>query len=136
MYKKCPIYWQFDSGKQNAFKCLIYMHRYDPSLVARVRTDYLHKTQKAIEQNLAHCDNIIVNSSNNSEVTKATKDKSKYIKQLDEIKTYDEALRHISNQHIEIDLDEGVKFNHAKFQKIEISKEGEKTKKINLLKNI
>ena len=135
-YKKCPIYWQFDSGRQNAFKCLIYMHRYEPGLVARVRTDYLHKTQKAIEQNLANCESIIANSSNKSEVSKATKDKSKYIKQLDEIKVYDEALAHIANQQIEIDLDDGVKINHAKFQNVEISKEGQKTKKINLLKKI
>ena len=58
-YKKCPIYWQFNSGKQNAFNCLIYMHRYEPSLVARIRTDYLHKTQKAIEQRITNNDNII-----------------------------------------------------------------------------
>ena len=135
-YKKCPIYWQFDSGKQNAFKCLIYLHRYEPGLVARVRTDYLHKTQKAIEQNLAHCESIIANSSNKSEVSKATKDKSKYIKQLDEIKVYDEALAHMANQQIEIDLDDGVKVNHAKFQNVEIFKEGQKVKKINLLKKI
>ena len=132
----CAIYWQFDSGKQNAFKCLIYMHRYEPGLVARVRTDYLHKTQKAIEQNLAQCENIIANSSNKSEISKAKKDKTKYIKQLDEIKVYDEALAHIANQRIEIDLDDGVKVNHAKFQNVEISKEGQKTKKINLLKKI
>ena len=136
IYKKCPIYWQFDSGKQNAFKCLIYMHRYDPSIVARVRTDYLHKTQKAIEQNLSSCDNIIANSSNKSEISKATKDKAKYIKQLDEIRVYDEALGHMATQNIKIDLDDGVKVNYTKFQKVEISKEGEKTKKINLLKNI
>ena len=135
-YQKRPIYWQFDSGKQNAFKCLVYMHRYEPDLVARVRTDYLHKTQKAIEQNLTHCENIINNSTNKSEVSNATKDKSKYIKQLEEIKVYDEALRHMATQNIEIDLDDGVKVNYAKFQKIEISKEGEKTKKINLLKKI
>lgn len=136
LYKKCPIYWQFDSGRQNAFKCLIYMHRYEPGIVARVRTDYLHKTQKAIEQNLARCDNIIANSSNKSEVSKATKDKTKYIKQLDEIKVYDEALRHMASQNIEIDLDDGVKVNYAKFQNVEVSMEGEKPKKINLLKKI
>ena len=136
LYKKCPIYWQFDSGKQNAFKCLIYMHRYDSSIIARVRTDYLHKTQKAIEQNVSYCDNIISNSSNKSEISKATKDKSKYIKQLNEIRVYDEALRHMATQNIEIDLDDGVKVNYAKFQKVEISIEGEKPKKINLLKNI
>ena len=136
MYKKCPIYWQFNSGRQNAFNCLIYMHRYEPDIIARVRTDYLHKTQKAIEQNLAHCDNIISNSTNKSEVSRATKDKSKYIKQLEEIKVYDEALRHMATQNIKMDLDDGVKVNYAKFQKVEISIEGEKPKKINLLKNI
>jgi len=132
----CAIYWMFSSGKNNAFNCLIYMHRYEPNIIARIRTDYLHKTQKAIEQNLYHCDNIIANSKNKSEVSSATKDKSKYIKQLDEIKLYDEALRHMATQNIEIDLDDGVKDNYKKFQKIEISIEGEKPKKINLLKNI
>ena len=112
------------------------MHRYEPGLVARVRTDYLHKTQKAIEQNLSHCESIIANSSNKSEVSKATKDKSKYIKQLDEIRVYDEALAHMANQQIEMDLDDGVKVNYAKFQGVEIAKEGQKVKKIDLLKKI
>ena len=85
---------------------------------------------------MAHCDNIISNSSNKSEVSKATKDKTKYIKQLDEIKVYDEALRHMASQNIEIDLDDGVKVNYAKFQNVEVSMEGEKPKKINLLKKI
>ena len=76
-YKKCPIYWQFSSGKENGFNCLIYMHRYEPSLVARIRTNYLHKTQKAIEQAIVNCDNIINHSSSNSEISKATKDKNK-----------------------------------------------------------
>ena len=133
-YKKCPIYWQFDSGKQNGFKCLVYMHRYEPSLVARVRTDYLHKTQKKIEENVANCDNIIENSTNNSEVSKTTKLKNKLIKQLTEIKTYDEALSHIANQNVGIDLDDGVKVNYAKFQGVELHIEGQKNKKINLLK--
>lgn len=135
-YKKCPIYWQFSSGKQNGFNCLVYMHRYEPNLVARIRTDYLHKTQKAIEQSIANCDNIINNSSSNSEITKATKDKNKLQKQLKETQEYDEALAHIANQNIEIDLDDGVKVNYAKFQNIEVSREGKKTKKINLLKKL
>ena len=135
-YKKYPIYWQFTSGKQNGFNCLVYMHRYEPSLVARIRTDYLHKTQKAIEQAIVNCDNIINHSSSNSEITKATKDKNKLQKQLKETQEYDEALAHIANQNIEIDLDDGVKVNYAKFQNVEVSKEGKKSKKINLLKKI
>ena len=135
-YKKCPIYWQFSSGKQNGFNCLVYMHRYEPSLVARIRTNYLHKTQKAIEQAIVNCDNIINHSSSNTEITKATKDKNKLQKQLKETIEYDEALSHIANQNIKIDLDDGVKVNYAKFQNIEVSKEGKKSKKINLLKKL
>ena len=135
-YKKCPIYWQFSSGKENGFNCLVYMHRYEPSLVARIRTDYLHKTQKAIEQAIANCDNIINHSSSKQEVVKATKDKAKLQKQLKETQEYDEALAHIANQNIEIDLDDGVKVNYAKFQNVQVSKEGKKSKKINLLKKL
>ena len=135
-YKKCPIYWQFSSGKENGFNCLVYMHRYEPSLVARIRTDYLHKTQKAIEQAIANCDNIINHSTSNTEISKANKDKAKLQKQLKETIEYDEALAHIANQNIEIDLDDGVKVNYAKFQNIKITKEGKKYKKINLLKKL
>ena len=135
-YKKCPIYWQFSSGKQNGFNCLVYMHRYEPSLVARIRTDYLHKTQKAIEQRIANNDDIINNSTSKQEITRATKEKAKLQKQLKETQEYDEVLAHIANQNIEIDLDDGVKVNYTKFQKVEVFKEGEKTKKINILKNI
>ena len=135
-YKKCPIYWQFSSGKQNGFNCLIYIHRYEPSLVARIRTDYLHKTQKAIEQRIENNNNIINNSSSKQDVAKATKEKAKLQKQLKETQEYDEVLAHIANQNIKIDLDDGVKVNYAKFQNIEIKKEGSKTKKVNLLKKI
>ena len=135
-YKKCPIYWQFSSGKENGFNCLVYMHRYEPSLVARIRTDYLHKTQKAIEQRIANTDNIINNSTSKQDVANATKEKTKLRKQLKETQEYDEVLAHIANQNIEIDLDDGVKVNYAKFQNIEIKKEGSKTKKVNLLKKI
>ena len=135
-YKKCPIYWQFSSGKENGFNCLVYMHRYEPSLVARIRTDYLHKTQKAIEQAISNCDNIINHSSSNTEINKATKDKTKLQKQLQETQEYDEALAHIANQNIEIDLDDGVKVNYTKFQNVEVSREGKKSKKIDLLKKL
>jgi len=136
-YKKCPIYWQFDSGKENAFKCLIYMHRYEPDLVSRIRFDYLHKTQRAIEDNIKLQESIINDSENKSRVNKANKKKTKLIKQLDEIKLYDLALAHVANQRIEIDLDDGVKVNYAKFQNIEVvDPNTNKTRKINLLKKI
>ena len=135
-YKKCPIYWQFSSGKQNGFNCPVYMHRYEPNLVARIRTDYLHKTQKAIEQRIINTDNIINNSSSKQEVANATKEKAKLQKQLKETQEYDEVLAHIANQNIEINLDKGVALNYSKFQNVEVSNEGEKPKKINLLKKL
>ena len=110
------------------------MHRYEPSLVARIRTDYLHKTQKAIEQRISDNDNIINNSTSKQEVTRANKEKTKLQKQLKETQEYDEVLAHIANQNIEIDLDDGVNVNYAKFQNVKISKEGSKTEKRNLLK--
>ena len=136
LYNKRPIYWQFSSGKENGFNCLVYIHRYEPSLVARIRTDYLHKTQKSIEQQITVCDNIINNSSSSSEKSKATKDKNKLQKQLKETQEYDEVLAHIANQNIELNLDEGIKGNYDIFQKIEINCEGKKSKKVNLLKKI
>ncbi|HHX99995.1 MAG TPA: hypothetical protein GX531_01265, partial [Methanothermobacter sp.] len=135
-YKKRPIYWLFDSGRNNGFKALIYMHRYEPDLVARVRTDYLHKTQKALETAIAHNDRIIETSTSASEKSKAVKARNKLVKQLEETKKYDEALAHVANQKIEIDLDDGVKVNYAKFQGVEVSSEGKKAKQIDLLKKI
>ena len=135
-YKKHPIYWLFDSGRDNGFKALIYMHRYEGDLVARVRTDYLHKTQKALETAIAHNDRIIETSTSASEKSKAVKAKNKLVKQLVETRKYDEALAHVANQKIQIDLDDGVKVNYAKFQGVEVSSEGKKAKKIDLLKKI
>jgi Eco57I restriction endonuclease. len=97
-YKKHPIYWLFNSGRNNGFKALIYMHRYEPDLVARVRTDYLHKTQKALETAVAHNDRIIETSFSASEKSKAVKAKNKLVKQLEETRKYDEALAHVANQ--------------------------------------
>ena len=116
VYQKRPIYWLFDSGKQNGFKALIYMHRYDADTVGRVRTDYLHRAQKYVETAMQSAQYTIDNASSASEKSKATKAVTKYTKQLAEMKIYDEAIAHIANRRIEIDLDDGVKVNYAKFQ--------------------
>ena len=133
-YKNHPIYWQFDSGPNNGFKALIYMHRYEPYLVARLRKDYLHITQKALETSITQNDRIIETSSSTYEKTNAVKLKNKLMKQFDETRKYDEALSHIAYKKIQIDLDDGVEVNYAKFQGVELSKEGIKSTKINLLK--
>lgn len=133
VYQKRPIYWMFDSGKQNGFKALIYMHRYDADTVGRVRTDYLHRAQKYVETAMQSAQYTIDNASSASEKSKATKAVTKYTKQLAEMKIYDEAIAHIANKRIEIDLDDGVKVNYEKFQGVEVAQEGKKALKVDLL---
>lgn len=133
VYQKRPIYWLFDSGKQNGFKALIYMHRYDADTVGRVRTDYLHRAQKYVETAMQSAQYTIDNATSAAEKSKATKAVSKYTKQLAEMKIYDEAIAHIANKRIEIDLDDGVKVNYAKFQGVEVTQEGKKALKVDIL---
>ncbi|MCB6622294.1 BREX-1 system adenine-specific DNA-methyltransferase PglX [Mediterraneibacter sp. 210702-DFI.5.30] len=136
VYQKRPIYWLFDSGKQNGFKALIYMHRYDADAVGRVRTDYLHRAQKYVETAMQSAQYTIDNATSASEKSKATKAVTKYTKQLAEMRIYDEAIAHIANKRIEIDLDDGVKVNYEKFQGVEVAQEGKKTIKVDLLAKI
>ncbi len=133
---KRPFYWLFDSGKQNGFKCLVYMHRYDKDTVGRVRSDYLRKAQEAIEGALKNAEYTIANSTSAVDKAAATKKREKYIKQLNETRTYFQALSHVALQRIEIDLDDGVKTNYAKFQGIEIVDENGKKQKLDLLAKI
>ncbi len=133
VYQKRPIYWLFDSGKENGFKALIYMHRYNADTVGRVRTDYLHRAQKHVETAMQSAQYTIENAASPSEKSKATKAVTKYTKQLAEMKIYDEAIAHIANKRIEIDLDDGVKVNYAKFQGVEVAQEGKKALKVDLL---
>ena len=113
-----------------------YIHRYGQDTVGRVRTDYLHEAQKAIEQAMQSAQYTLDNSSSGTEKSKATKRISKYTKQLAEIRLYNEAIAHIANQRIPLDLDDGVKANYAKFQGVEVSREGMKTVKVDLLAKI
>ena len=133
---KRPIYWMFDAGKENGFKALIYMHRYVPETVGIVRTDYLHKTQKAIEQAKQRAEYSSENASNAADKKRAVQQITKYTKQLAQMKSYDEAMAHIANQRIEINLDDGVKVNYEKFQGVEVAQEGKKALKIDLLAKI
>lgn len=135
-YQKRPIYWMFDSGKEDGFKALIYMKAYSRDSVGIVRTDYLHKTQKAIEQAVNRAEYIKENAENNIDKKKAVQQITKYTKQLAQMKLYDEAMAHIANQRIEIDLDDGVKVNYEKFQGVEVVQEGKKALKIDLLAKI
>jgi len=117
-YKKRPIYWLFTSGKEQAFNALIYMHRYDSSTVSRVRTDYLHPLQNKLEAEFIRLNQILVSEDSSSEKTKAAKRLKELTKQMDELKKYDEVIHNLADQQIEIDLDDGVVVNYAKFEKV------------------
>ena len=133
---KRPIYWLFDSGKQNGFKCLIYMHRYNKDTLNLIRSEYLHKTEDAVENALKNAEYIIQTSASAVERAKATKDRDRYVKQLNEMRIYYQALSHLALQKIEIDLDDGVKHNYQLFQGIEVIADGGKKQKVDLLAKI
>lgn len=117
IYQKRPIYWQFDSGKKNGFKCLIYMHRYQLDTIARIRTDYVHEQQSRYRTAISDLETRIANAAT-SEQIKLNKQLKKLQDQSDEIHVYEEKIHHLADQMISIDLDDGVKVNYAKFQDV------------------
>ena len=114
IYQKRPIYWLFDSGKKNGFKCLIYMHRYQPDTIARIRTDYLHETQARYRNAIETLERQSANASTGERV-KMTKRLNTLKAQAEEARVYEEKIHHLADQMIKIDLDDGVKVNYAKF---------------------
>lgn len=138
IYQKRPIYWLFSSGKRGAFKALIYMHRYDRDTVARVRTDYVLPLFMTLD-NLITFEQQVVDSPDTSNQAKAAARKAieNYQKDKEELSVYSEVLDHIAKQRIELDLDDGVKVNYAKFQDIIlISSQTTKKNKMHLLEKI
>ena len=126
-YQKRPIYWMFDSGKQNGFKALVYMHRWNADTTGNVRVEYLHRVQRVYVSEIARMQDTIDNSSNAREVSAAQKRKDKLTKQLKESKDYDAKIAHLALSRIDIDLDDGVKVNYEKVQT------GQDGKKIEIL---
>ena len=117
IYQKRPIYWLFDSGKKNGFKALIYMHRYQPDAIARIRTDYVHEQQARYRTAIADLEQRIANVSTGERV-KLNRKLTTLQAQDTEIRTYEEKIHHLADQMISIDLDDGVKKNYAIFQDV------------------
>ena len=113
---KRPIYWLFDSGKQNGFKALIYLHRYNEDTVGNLRIDYLHRMQRIYESEIERMQDTIDHVANARDVAAAKKRKEKLQKQLKECREYDEKIAHLALSRIELDLDDGVKVNYRKIQ--------------------
>ena len=116
-YQKRPIYWLFDSGKKNGFKALIYMHRYQPDTIARIRTDYVHEQQARYRTALEDLTNRM-ESASTSERVKLNKKHKKLQDQAEEIRLYEEKIHHLADQMIGIDLDDGVKHNYTIFKDV------------------
>ena len=117
MYKKRPIYWLFDSGKKNGFKCLIYMHRYQPDTIARIRTDYVHEQQARYRTAIEGLKRQMADASTSNRV-QLKKKLTKFKNQAEETRLYEEKIHHLADQMISIDLDDGVKHNYAIFQDV------------------
>ena len=115
IYQKRPIYWLFDSGKKNGFKALIYMHRYQPDTIARIRTDYVHEQQARYRTAIADLEQRIANASTGERV-KLNKKLTALQAQDTEIRTYEEKIHHLADQMISIDPDDGVEKNYAIFR--------------------
>lgn len=116
VYQKRPIYWLFDSGKQNGFKALVYMHRWNADTIGNMRVEYLHRIQRTYEKEIEREQDTIDNSNNNRDRAAATKRKEKLLKQLKEAKDYDAKVAHLALSRPDIDLDDGVKVNYEKVQ--------------------
>ncbi len=114
VYHKRPIYWLFDSGKKNGFKCLVYMHRYQPGTIARIRTDYVHEQQARYRTAIANLENQI-NGASASERVKLTRQLQSLQAQSEEVRVYEEKIHHLADKMIRIDLDDGVRHNYEIF---------------------
>jgi hypothetical protein len=118
IYQKRPIYWLFDSGKKNGFKCLIYIHRYKRDTIARIRTDYVHEQQSRYRTEIEALENRIASADSSSERVKLNKRLTALKAQAEEIHAYEEKIHHLADSMIEIDLDDGVKHNYEIFKDV------------------
>jgi hypothetical protein len=134
IYQKRPIYWLLDSGKKDGFKALFYLHRYDKYTAARARTDYLHPLQRKYDAEIK----TLQQSETTDPRERAANNKTIAMLQakMDECRTYDQVIAHIAHRQIELDLDDGVRVNYAKFQGVEVPKDDGKVEKMDLLGKI
>lgn len=116
IYQKRPIYWLFDSGKKNGFKALMYIHRYQPDLIARLRTDYVHETQSRLNHSIEMINTQLDGNLTSSEKVRLNKELTKFKAQAEEVKKYEEIVHHWADKMETMDLDDGVKVNYEKFK--------------------
>lgn len=136
IYQKRPIYWLLESGKKEGFKALVYLHRYDKYTIARVRTDYLHPLQHKYEAEIKRLEMLSVSIDNAREKAAYRKEIETLQGKIEECRVYDQVVAHIAHQQIELDLDDGVVVNYAKFQDVKVPKDNGKIETMDLLAKI
>ncbi|ECO9665514.1 class I SAM-dependent DNA methyltransferase, partial [Salmonella enterica] len=114
MYKKRPIYWLFSSGKEKAFECLVYLHRYNDATLARMRTEYVVPLLARYQANIDRL-NEQVDGASGGEAIRLKRERDSLSKKFNELRSFDDRLRHYADMRISIDLDDGVKVNYGKF---------------------
>ena len=114
-YKKRPIYWLFSSGKQKAFQCLVYLHRYNEGTLARMRTEYVIPLQGMMASRIRQLEGDIAAAASTAHRKRLEKERATLVRQQPELRDFDEKLRHYADQRIGLDLDDGVKVNYGKF---------------------
>ena len=114
-YKKRPIYWLFSSGKQKAFQCLVYLHRYNEGTLARMRTEYVIPLQGMMASRVLQLEGDIAVAASTTHRRRLEKERETLVKQQSELREFDEKLRHYADQRVSLDLDDGVKVNYGKF---------------------
>lgn len=114
-YKRRPIYWLFSSGKQRAFQCLVYLHRYHEGTLSRMQTEYVIPLQGMIASRIEHLAGDIAAATSTAQRKKLEKERETLLKQQAELHTFDEKLRHLADKKITLDLEDGVKVNYGKF---------------------
>ncbi|WP_319784405.1 BREX-1 system adenine-specific DNA-methyltransferase PglX [Oceanisphaera sp. IT1-181] len=114
-YKKRPIYWLFSSGKEKAFECLVYLHRYNEGTLARMRTEYVSPLLGKYDAYTGQLDKQIENASSTAEANSLKKELVALQKKQVELREFDDKLKHYADMRISIDLDDGVKVNYGKF---------------------
>lgn len=136
IYQKRPIYWLMDSGKKDGFKALFYLHRYDKYTIARARTDYLHPLQRKYDAEIKRLEMLSGAAEDTREKAAYRKEIDVLLTKMDECRVYDQVVSHIAHQQIELDLDDGVKVNYAKFQGVDVPKDNGKSETMDLLGRI
>jgi len=137
VYNRRPVYWLFDTGRHNAFKALVYMHRFDLSTLPVLKEKYIKTVKKAYTRRLNRMEAEANKGKCTARIKESAKEEKILKKRLTECRLYERALAEAIERKIEIDFEKGIMYNYARFRDICIpGLEGEAAKGVSLLAKI